>query len=140
MHAPTFAICVHTNNGCTNTGHDPDRAMPRMRMRHVSRQGSKCTHVQHNKLLLRVLLSPFCHLSATPRVTLAALFCAGQTDVPVDNVTLNSLIKACLTGGALHNALGIFEWMVSGKRVSDHIPADIDTYNTLIRACHQVSG
>eukprot|EP00955_Chlamydomonas_euryale_P045570 353182-Chlamydomonas_euryale.AAC.62 len=63
-----------------------------------------------------------------------------QAEIKADTATLNSLIKACLTGGALQNALGIFEWMVSGKRVADDIPADIETYNTLIRACHQYIG
>jgi hypothetical protein len=60
-----------------------------------------------------------------------------QAGVPSDTQTVNSLIKASLAGGALENALGIFEWMVSGRRVTDPLPADIETYNTLIRACHQ---
>lgn len=37
-------------------------------------------------------------------------------------------------------ALDIFEWLVSGREITEPIPADITTYNTLIKACHQVRG
>lgn len=61
-----------------------------------------------------------------------------QAGVPTNTHIFNSLITACLVGGALQNALAIFEWMVSGRRVTDDIQADISTYNILIKACHQV--
>eukprot|EP00967_Tisochrysis_lutea_P056504 scaffold71367_cov21-Tisochrysis_lutea.AAC.2 len=35
-------------------------------------------------------------------------------------------------------ALDIYEWLVAGRDVHSPIPADIETYNILIRACHQV--
>ena len=37
-------------------------------------------------------------------------------------------------------ALDIYEWLVSGRDVASPIPADIETYNILIKACHQVSA
>jgi len=35
-------------------------------------------------------------------------------------------------------ALDIYEWLVAGRDVNSPIPADIETYNILIQACHQV--
>ena len=61
-----------------------------------------------------------------------------HVNVPADTESLNCLIKACLAGGALKHALEIFEWMASSKRASEPLPANIETYNTLIKACHQV--
>lgn len=34
-------------------------------------------------------------------------------------------------------ALEVFEWMVEGKGASSSIPADAQTYHTLVKACHQ---
>ena len=60
-----------------------------------------------------------------------------QHDIQADTNTFTQLIRACVVGGALEEALEIFEWMVSGRDVQEAIPADIHTYNSLIRACHQ---
>lgn len=61
-----------------------------------------------------------------------------QLNIPHDTESFTCLIKACLVGGALKHALDIFEWMASNHRISDPLPADIETFNTLIKACHQV--
>lgn len=58
--------------------------------------------------------------------------------MPADTGTFNALIRACVRGGALEAALNIFEFLVSGRDVTDPVPANIDTYNMLIHACHQV--
>ncbi len=49
-------------------------------------------------------------------------------------------MHARLQGQALDVALDIYEWLISGRDVTEPIPADITTYNTLIKACHQVRG
>ena len=85
-------------------------------------QAVSCTHRPH---------CPHPHL-------IAALPRCPQAGVPTNTHIFNSLITACLVGGALQNALAIFEWMVSGRRVTDDIQADTSTYNILIKACHQV--
>ncbi|MEW5302987.1 MAG: hypothetical protein WDW38_003902 [Sanguina aurantia] len=48
-----------------------------------------------------------------------------------------ALIEACVRGGALEPALAAYESLVAGRAVCDDIPADIVTYNHLIRSCHQ---
>lgn len=58
-------------------------------------------------------------------------------DIPADTGTFNALMKACLRGNALKEALDIFEWMISGREINSIVPADTETYNTLIKACHQ---
>jgi hypothetical protein len=43
-----------------------------------------------------------------------------------------------LQAGQLNSALEVYEWLVSGRDVTEPIPADITTFNTIIKACHQV--
>ncbi len=47
-------------------------------------------------------------------------------------------VCVCTQGQALDVALDLYEWLVSGREVTEPLPADIATYNTLIKACHQV--